>query len=294
MESYLIGLVGTGIGPSLTPALHEREAAEWGIPYLYRRLDLDVLGIRPDQVGDLLVSARRLGFDGLNITHPGKQLVLDHVDELSPDAEALGAVNTVVFDGGRAVGHNTDWSGFARSFARGLPDAALGPVVLIGAGGAGAAVAHAALTLGADELCVVDVDAARADTLAAALRERFGDDRVTSGAHGELRDHLRRADGVIHATPTGMAAHPGLPLDPDDLRPEMWVADVVYRPLETELVTRARALGCPTLDGGGMAVFQAVDAFRLFTGIEPDAERMLRHFATLVGAESSDAVERVR
>jgi shikimate dehydrogenase len=294
MDSYLIGLVGTGIGPSLTPALHEREAAERGIPYIYKRLDLDVLGIRPDQLGDLLDNARRLGFDGLNITHPGKQLVLDHVDELSPDAEALGAVNTVVFDGGRAIGHNTDWSGFARSFARGLPDAVLGPVVLIGAGGAGAAVAHAALTLGADELCVVDVDAARADTLAGALRERFGDHRVTAGAHGDLPAHLRRADGVIHATPTGMAAHPGLPLDPADLRPEMWVADVVYRPLETELVTRARALGCPTLDGGGMAVFQAVDAFRVFTGIEPDAERMLRHFATLVGAESSDTVERVR
>jgi shikimate dehydrogenase len=293
-RGFLVGLIGSGIGPSLTPALHEREADELGVRYLYRRIDLDALDLPATAVGDLLNAVRLAGYDGLNITHPGKQLVLDHVDELSPDAEALGAVNTVVFDGGRAVGHNTDWSGFARSFARGLPDAALGPVVLIGAGGAGAAVAHAALTLGADELCVVDVDAARADTLAAALRERFGDDRVTSGAHGELRDHLRRADGVIHATPTGMAAHPGLPLDPDDLRPEMWVADVVYRPLETELVTRARALGCPTLDGGGMAVFQAVDAFRLFTGIEPDAERMLRHFATLVGAESSDAVERVR
>jgi shikimate dehydrogenase len=287
VQSHLIGLVGTGIGPSLTPPLHEREAAEWGIPYLYRRLDLDLLRMEPAQIGELLATARRRGFDGLNITHPCKQLVLDHLDELSPDAEALGAVNTVVFTGGRAVGHNTDWSGFARSLARGLPDAVLGRVVLIGAGGAGAAIAHALLTLGTDELCVVDVDAARAATLTASLRARFGADRVTSGARTDLPHHLRAADGVVHATPTGMAAHPGMPVAADDLRPEMWVADVVYRPLETELVARARALGCPTLDGGGMAVFQAVDAFRLFTGVEPDAERMLRHFTALVGTDTA-------
>ena len=89
-------------------------------------------------------------------------------------------------------------------------------------------------------------------------------------------------DGLVHATPTGMAAHPGLPLDAGLLRPDLWVADIVYRPLETALVRTARGLGCRVLDGGGMAVFQAVDAFRLFTGVEPDAERMLTHFTTLV------------
>jgi shikimate dehydrogenase len=86
-----------------------------------------------------------------------------------------------------------------------------------------------------------------------------------------------------------MAAHPGLPLPAGLLRPDLWVADIVYRPLETELVRTARATGCRVLDGGGMAVFQAVDAFRLFTGIEPDAERMLGHFATLVGTPGTDA-----
>ena len=112
-HSYLVGLVGTGIGPSLTPALHEREADELGIRYLYRRLDLDELRLPPTAIGDLLAAARLAGYDGLNVTHPCKQLVLGHLDELSPDAEALGAVNTVVLRGGRAVGHNTDWSGFA-------------------------------------------------------------------------------------------------------------------------------------------------------------------------------------
>src|SRR3954454_8105620 len=145
-HNFLVGLVGTGIGPSLTPALHEREAGELGIRYRYRRLDLGELRVPGTALGDVLAAARRAGYDGLNVTHPCKQLVLPHLDELSPDAAALGAVNTVVLRDGRAVGHNTDWSGFARSFDRGLADAALDRVVLLGAGGAGAAVAHALLT----------------------------------------------------------------------------------------------------------------------------------------------------
>ena len=281
-QGFLVGLVGSGIGPSLTPPLHEREADELGLRYLYRRLDLDRLQRPASAIGEILAAARLAGYDGLNVTHPCKQLVLEHLDELSPDAEALGAVNTVVLRDGRAVGHNTDWSGFARAFDRGLPEAPLDRVVLLGAGGAGAAVAHALLTLGTRRLTVLDVDGRRAGELAASLGDRFGADRAEGGDLGELPTALARADGLVHATPTGMAAHPGLPLDAGLLRPDLWVADIVYRPLETALVRTARELGCRVLDGGGMAVFQAVDAFRLFTGIEPDAGRMLAHFTTLV------------
>jgi shikimate dehydrogenase len=288
-SSSLVGLVGTGIGPSLTPALHEREADRLGIRYLYRRLDLDVLGRPASAIGEILAAARLAGYDGLNVTHPCKQLVLEHLDELSPDAAALGAVNTVVLRDGRAVGHNTDWSGFARSFDRGLPDAPLTSVVLLGAGGAGAAVAHALLTLGAGRLTVLDVDERRARGLASALSERFGPGRAVGGSVGDVAGALTTADGLAHATPTGMAAHPGLPLPAELLRPELWVADIVYRPLETALVRTARERGCRVLDGGGMAVYQAVDAFRLFTGVEPDADRMLAHFTELVGAPGTDA-----
>jgi shikimate dehydrogenase len=287
-RGFLVGLVGTGIGPSLTPPLHEREADELGVRYLYRRLDLDELGLPPAAVGDLLAAARAVGYDGLNVTHPCKQLVIEHLDELSPDAEALGAVNTVVLRDGRAVGHNTDWSGFARAFDRTLSDVPQERVVQLGAGGAGSAVAHALLTLGTARLTLLDVDPARAEALASSLAGRFGAGRVTGGALGELPDRLAEADGLVHATPTGMAAHPGLPLDEALLRPELWVADIVYRPLETELVRTARAVGCRVMDGGGMAVFQAVDAFRLFTGLEPDAERMLAHFTALVEGTGSD------
>ncbi|WP_299538641.1 shikimate dehydrogenase [uncultured Streptomyces sp.] len=282
-SSYLIGLIGSGIGPSLSPALHEREADHHGVRLLYRTLDLDGLGLGAEDVGALVRTARRLGYDGLNITHPGKQAVVPHLDALSEDARALGAVNTVVFDGdGRSCGHNTDWSGFAQSFARGLADAPTRRVVQLGAGGAGAAVAHAMLTLGADRLTLVDTDAGRATELAAALADRFGADRARTAPAGELGALLADADGLVHATPMGMAHHPGLPLPAELLHPGLWVADVVYRPLDTELLRTARAAGCRTLDGGGMAVHQAAHAFRLFTGRTPDADRMLAHMATLV------------
>ncbi|WP_390899237.1 shikimate dehydrogenase [Streptomyces mirabilis] len=283
MDTYLVGLIGSGIGPSLSPALHEREADRQGLRYLYRLIDIDVLGVGPEAVGDLVRAARDLGFDGLNITHPCKQLVIDHLDELAPQAAALGAVNTVVFEGGRAVGHNTDVTGFAASFARGLPDVPLERVVQLGAGGAGAAVAHAVLTLGAGHVTVVDAMPDRAADLAAGLNRHFGAGRAAAATPDALGGLLGRGDGVVHATPTGMAAHPGLPFPAELLHPDLWVAEVVYRPLETELLRTARAVGCATLDGGGMAVFQAADAFRLFTGREPDAVRMLADIVELAG-----------
>lgn len=280
--SYLIGLIGAGIGPSLSPGLHHREADRHGLRLLYRTLDIETMAVPPTAVGELLRAARDVGFDGLNITHPCKQLVIEHLDELSPEAAELGAVNTVVLRDGRAVGHNTDTTGFAQSFARGLPEAPTQRVVQLGAGGAGAAVAHALLTLGADRLALADTDPARATALADSLRRRFGPDRADAVPVTALADELAAADGLVHATPVGMAAHPGLPLAAELVHPRLWVAEVVYRPLETELLRHARALGCRTLDGGGMAVFQAADAFRLFTGAEPYAEAMLDDFADLV------------
>ncbi|MFF8227798.1 shikimate dehydrogenase [Streptomyces caelestis] len=283
-DSYLVGLIGSGIGPSLSPALHEREGDRQGLRLLYRLIDIDPLGVPPEAVGDLVRAARDLGYDGLNITHPCKQLVIEHLDALAPQAEALGAVNTVVFEDGRAVGHNTDITGFAASFARGLPDAPLERVVQLGAGGAGAAVAHAMLTLGAERVTVVDALPDRAAALAGSLNRAFGRGCAAAAAPDRQARLLAHADGIVHATPTGMAAHPGLPLPAGLLHSGLWVAEVVYRPLETELLRTARALGCATLDGGGMAAFQAADAFRLFTGREPDAARMLADLTELAGA----------
>ena len=283
---YLVGLVGAGVGPSLTPALHMREAAQLGIGYLYRTIDLPSLGIPAEEIGTVLRSARRLGYDALNITHPCKQLVLAHLDRVHPTAQRLGAVNTVVFGDDETVGYNTDTTGFATAVRTGVPGAALGEVVQVGAGGAGAAVADALLGLGTEHLVIVDLDEARGAALARSLAGRFPSARVESAHPDKLPVLLPGADGLVHCTPTGMAAHPGLPLDPSLLHASLWVADIVYRPLETALLTAARAVGCTVLDGGHMAVHQAVDAFALITGVDPDADRMLAHLRELAAAET--------
>lgn len=279
-RSVLVGLIGTGIQASRSPALHEREGAEHGLAYVYRLIDLDVLGLTAEALPELLTAARRFAFAGLNVTHPCKQAIIPLLDELTADARALGAVNTVVFaPDGRAVGHNTDWSGFAESFCRELHDAPRQRVVQLGAGGAGAAVGHALLTLGVGELTIVDTDGARAERLAADLAGRFGAGRAV--AVGDPVHAVGAADGLLNTTPVGMVKHPGMPVARALLRPDLWVADIVYFPLETEFLRAARGLGCRTMAGGGMAVFQAVGAFRLFTGLEPDAGRMIRHFASM-------------
>lgn len=281
--SFLVGLIGSGIGPSLTPAMHETEAAELGHRLIYRRIDLDTWDLEPSAVGELVRSAPRYGFNGLNITHPCKQLVLPHLDDLTPDAAALGAVNTVVFDGDRAVGHNTDWSAFARSLELGLPSVNRENVVLLGAGGAGSAVAHALMTSGVRDLAVVDTDRERAAHLALDLGDRFPDRRCRAASPTEAGGLLADANGLVNATPIGMAHHPGLPVATEHLRPSLWVADVVYRPLCTALLSEADRIGCQTLNGGGMAVFQAAQAFELITGLAPDHDRMMAHFAAATG-----------
>jgi shikimate dehydrogenase len=281
---YLAGLVGAGIRASLAPALHEREAAELGLRCRYELIDLDDLGLGADDAGDIVERARRLGYRGLNVTHPCKRSVMGHLDAFSPESADIGAVNTIVFEAGVATGHNTDRYGFERSFRDGLPDVRPERVVLLGAGGAGAAVAHALLRLGARHIDLIDIDRRRAGELVDRLRPRFGD-RVTAVEPDRLAACLAGADGLVNATTVGMRSHPGSPVPHELLRPALWVADVVYRPLETELLARAGVAGCRTLGGGGMAVLQAARALHVFTGLRPNEERMLRHFEGLVACE---------
>ncbi|MES2687726.1 MAG: shikimate dehydrogenase [Pseudomonadota bacterium] len=279
----LVGLIGAGIQRSLTPAMQEEEARHHGLRLHYQLIDLDRTAGAVQQLPALLASARIMGFAGLNITYPCKQAVLPLLDALSPEAEAMGAVNTVVIRDDQMVGHNTDGSGWAWGLRRSLPDADLACVVLLGAGGAGSAIADAVLRLGAGQLRVVDTDLARAGELATSLNQRFSG-RVS--AHGDVAQTLTGASGLIHATPTGMDKLPGLPMAAALLRPSLWVSEIVYFPLNTGLLQAARAAGCRTMDGGAMAVGQAVGAFELFTGLQADAERMGRHFRQLLTAQA--------
>jgi len=281
-ESYLVGLIGDGITVSLTPPMHEREADHHGIRYLYRPIDLTSLGRPGEDVGELLRQGRELGYNAFNITHPCKQLVMEHLDEISDDARRLGAVNTVLIRDGKFLGHNTDFSGFSMGMDNGLPDAELGSVVQLGTGGAGSAVAYALLKKGARKLTLLDLDPARSAERAAALAGLFPQQQVAAARMEDLPAVLAHADGLLNATPVGMYNHPGLPLDTEPLEPRHWVADVIYRPVETELIKTAAAKGCRVLDGGHMAVGQAVDAFRYITGLEPDPARMRGHFLELL------------
>ncbi|WP_460121604.1 shikimate dehydrogenase [Pseudomonas sp. H3_G09] len=277
----LAGLIGAGIQASRTPALHEHEGDAQGLRYLYQLIDLDQLRLDSTALSDLLQAAERMNYTGLNITFPCKQAVIPLLDELSPEARGIGAVNTVVLKDGKRVGHNTDCLGFAEGFRRGLTDVARERVVQMGAGGAGAAVAHALLSEGVRQLTIFDVDRERAESLANNLNQHFGASRAQAG--GDLPGALAQADGLVNTTPMGMAKLPGSPVPAGLLRKQMWVAEIVYFPLETELLRDARALGCRTLDGGTMAVFQAVKAFELFSGVVPDAQRMLEHFQRMNG-----------
>jgi shikimate dehydrogenase len=278
----LVGLIGAGIQRSLSPALHEAEAQACGLALHYQLIDLEATGRDARALPGLIDAARAMGFSGLNITYPCKQAVLPLLDELSDEARAMGAVNTVVITGGRATGHNTDGSGWRWGFRRALPGADLTRVVLLGAGGAGSAIAHALLRMGTGALVVVDAEPARAGDVAARLNALYEGHRVSSAP--DAATALRDASGLVHATPTGMDKLPGLPLPAALLRRDLWVSEVVYFPLETPLLQAARAAGCAVCDGGTMAVGQAIGAFRLFTGREPDAQRMDAHFRRLVAA----------
>jgi shikimate dehydrogenase len=279
VQSVLVGLIGEGISASRTPLMHMQEGRRQGLDYVYRMLDA-ADGER-GTLDALLDRIEAEGFDGVNVTYPFKRAAVSHLDVLSPNAEALGSVNSIVFRDGRRHGHNTDYWGFAESFRRGLPGAVLDTVLLVGAGGAGAAVAHALLDAGTRRLMVLDTVPAAAADLVRALAARYGAARAQVAGSVEA---ARTADGIANASPVGMARLPGSPIPPDLIEPRHWVADVVYLPLETALLSAAEAKGCAVLPGSGMAIFQAVRAFELFTGRPADAEAMRATFESFDAA----------
>jgi shikimate dehydrogenase len=272
------GLIGAGIQRSRSPALHQAEARAQGFELTYELFDLDELRVGNEALPKLLGDAVRRGFAGLNITFPCKQAVMPLLHDLSEEARAIGAVNTIVIAAGRLTGHNTDGTGWSWGLRRALPDADLSRVVLLGAGGAGSACADALLRLGAGRLLVVDREPGRSAELAARMNDIHG---VRCEATPDLAAAMRNATGLVHATPTGMLKIPGMPLPAALLRPGLWVSDIVYVPLETELLKAAKRAGCRVMDGGRMNVGQALGAFRLFTGREADPARMEARFRSL-------------
>jgi len=280
-QSIRVGLIGSTIGASLTPAMHMQEGRSQGLDYEYRSFDLDDVPEGAAALPRLLDEAEQAGFQGLNITHPCKQTVIPLLDRLDSDVQTIGACNTVLFRDGSRLGCNTDWWGYREAFKRDFPGVPTERVLQIGVGGAGSAVAYALLDLGVSHLILTDIARGRAETLAARYGSIFGADRIS--VVDAASPAVPAVDGVVQTSPVGSLGHPGLPFDPSGLRPGQWVSDVIYFPRQTALIEAALSQGLVAASGGGMAVFQAVRAFELFSGRRADAARMARHFAQLAG-----------
>lgn len=270
------GLIGRAIQASRSPWLHEQEAKAQGLELRYELFDFTQAGLADAELASLLHRLADDGYRGVNITYPFKQAVIPLLDELADCARSVGAVNTVAMREGRLIGYNTDKTGFEESLAEGMPDANLDKVLQLGAGGAGAAVANALLSLGTRELVIADLDLARAETLAARLNGADGKNRVS--ARGSQDVETQSISGIVNTTPMGMAANPQPAIDAALIAQRHWVADIVYFPLETELLRVAREKGCRTLNGSGMVVGQAARAFEIFTGARADKARMVESF----------------
>jgi shikimate dehydrogenase len=285
----LLGLIGRNIQGSLSPALFADAFEAAGIDGYYHLIDVDRMPGR--RLPQLLDAIKAAGFAGTNITFPFKQDIIPLLDAVDPEATQVGAVNTVaIAPDGRTTGYNFDRRGWRNSFAENLGgDNAQGAtVVLVGAGGAGRAVAFALMDLGVATLLIHDLDGARAEALRADVAKHYGAARCRVSS--DLARDIATADGVVNATQVGMTGFPGNPIPMSKLKPKNWVADVIYTPVETEFLKAAADKGARVLNGSGMCVHQAVEAFRLFTGISPDVARMHRAFAKGLAARDAAMV----
>ena len=274
-QPLLLGLIGSPIMSSAAPAMHEAAAEALGLRAQYRLID--IAGADPAKLSAMLEGVRLLGFSGVNVTFPYKEAIIPLLDALAPATAAIGTANTVVVRDGKLTGHNTDATGFAAAFKAVLGTPGDAPVALIGAGGVGRAIGFAMAELGARRLRIVDSAPEKANALAARLRERMQVDVCPHVARA-----LDGARGIINGTPIGMLPNHDSPVPAELLRKDMFVADAVYTPLWTPLLQAARAQGCRVMTGRELCIYQAADAFRLFTGLEASRERLGAAFDAVI------------
>lgn len=285
MSTIAAGLIGRDILRSASRQIHEAEAAALGLALIYRLVDFSHLGLADAQLGPTLDFLAGIDFAGVNVTHPFKQAVIPLLDEIDETAHALGAVNCVQFVGGRKIGTNSDWVGFQWLLESQLAGASLDVVAQIGAGGAGSATAYALLRAGVTTLRLFDPVTDRARALANRLTPFFPTARIKIARCAT--EAIGGSAGVVQATPIGMTTHPGTPFNPALLERAQWFADIVYFPRETEMVKQASALGLRAVGGAAMVIGQAVQPFRMFTGVDPDPARMMRDMQERDAAASS-------
>ncbi len=273
-RARLAGVAGWPVGHSLSPRLHGFWLEQHGIDGAYLPL-----AVAPEHFETALRGLGDLGFRGVNVTIPHKRAALALCDEVAPLAARIGAVNTLVFEDGRLKGSNTDAFGFLENLRQGAPawDPAAGPALILGAGGAARAVAVALLDAGAPELRLANRTAARAEALAEELGGQVT--AVPWAARGAALGDLAL---LANTTSLGMTGQPPLDLDLDPLPTSALVTDIVYVPLETDLLARARTRGNPAVDGLGMLLHQARPGFETWFGVAPEVTAELRAFVLAV------------
>jgi shikimate dehydrogenase len=269
-RAKLAGVMGWPVGHSLSPRLHGYWLEHYGIDGAYVPL-----AVAPEHFTSALRSLAEMGFRGVNLTIPHKQAALALCDEVAPLAQRIGAVNTLVFEDGRLSGSNTDAFGFLENLRQGVPDwgPAAGPALVLGAGGAARAVAVALLDAGVPELRLAN----RTDARAEALAEELGAE-VTAVAWDARAAALEGLGLLVNTTSLGMTGQPPLELELEGLPKGALVADIVYVPLETPLLARARSRGNPAVDGLGMLLHQARPGFEAWFGVAPEVTTELRAF----------------
>src|SRR5215471_14593068 len=282
----LLGLIGANIQGSLSPALFASAFTAAEMEGFYHLIDVDQS--RERRLPQLLQAIKTAGFAGANITDPFKQEILPLLDAVDPEAAQVGAVNTVaIAPDGCTTGYNFDRPGWRKSFEESLgrSRAQGATVVQVGAGGAGRAVAFALMDLGVAAVIIHDLYAVRASALAADLSAQYGHARCR--VSNDVARDIAAADGVVNATQTGMAGFPGNPVPVSALKSTHWAADVIYTPIETAFLKAAAAKGARVLNGSGMCVHTAVEALRLFTGLQSDVASLHRSFAAALAARDT-------
>lgn len=266
----LAGVIGDPISHSLSPRLHGHWLRRYGLKGHYVPLH-----ITHANLADALRMLPEMGFVGVNVTIPHKEYVLSLASNVTDRAALIGAANTLTFLGdGRIQADNTDGQGFLSNIRQTLPGwtASAGPALVLGSGGAAKAIISALISDGAPQVLVANRTRARAE----GLKEQFGA-RVDPQDWTRIPDLIADAALIVNTTSLGMTGQPPLSIDLSRLRPPTVVTDIVYAPLETELLRQARAAGCETVDGLGMLLHQAVPGFERWFGYTPLVDDDLRN-----------------
>ncbi len=267
-QTGMLGLIGHPVAHSKSPDMMNCACRELGLPFVYLAFDID-----PQELGQAVEGMKALKFRGFNVTIPHKVAVMDYLDELDESAKEIGAVNTVVENSGKWVGHNTDGIGYLRSLTEEIAvQLDQQRVVMLGAGGAARAVGFALATAGVERITVANRTLAKAEQLANHLAKWVKTEAIKLD---EAQSHIAKATLLINTTSVGM--HPNtdqLPIPADWLHAKLIVSDLIYHPRETDLLAAAKALGAKTHNGMGMLVHQAAEAFTLWMGQRPPVQQM--------------------